>query len=270
MLRLGTPGDAVARWRRRAILRFGFLGALGLAATEIGALVAPFIRVNRIEGLGNPVAVGTKAQVLEQFSATNDRPILFTQGRFFLLHAPGGIVAAYFGYLGPTKDVPTLARAARALLTALPNATMLFMCDPAAASARWTEEVERLRGNAEFGGRIVFTGYLSPHEVSLHLQIADLALLPFLDPLDDRRSTVFAALAHGVPVVTSGDPAPEAFPAVIVPVGDADAFRDAALALATDPDRRAQLRGSARRWIASNARDELEAYRDAIAPLSLE
>ena len=95
MLRLGTPGDAVARWRRRAILRFGFLGALGLAATEIGALVAPFIRVNRIEGLGNPVAVGTKAQVLEQFSATNDRPILFTQGRFFLLHAPGGIVAAY-------------------------------------------------------------------------------------------------------------------------------------------------------------------------------
>src|SRR5207249_808655 len=49
MLRLGTPGDAVARWRRRAILRFGFLGALGLAATEIGSLVAPFIRVNRIE-----------------------------------------------------------------------------------------------------------------------------------------------------------------------------------------------------------------------------
>ena len=95
MLRLGTPSDAVARWRRRAILRFGFLGALGLAATEIGALLAPLFRVNRIEGLGNPVAVGTKAQVLEQFSATNDRPILFSQGRFFLLHAPGGIVAAY-------------------------------------------------------------------------------------------------------------------------------------------------------------------------------
>src|SRR5207245_486681 len=89
MLRLGTPGDTVARWRRRAILRFGFLGALGLAATEIGALVAPFIRVNRIEGLGNPVAVGTKAQVLEQFAATNDRPILFSQGRCLLLHRTG-------------------------------------------------------------------------------------------------------------------------------------------------------------------------------------
>ncbi len=95
MLRLGTPRETVVRWRRRAVLRAGFLGALGLAATELAALVAPFIRVNRIVGLGAPVAVGTRAQVLETFSATNDRPILFREGRFFLLHAPGGILAAY-------------------------------------------------------------------------------------------------------------------------------------------------------------------------------
>ena len=95
MLRLGTPTEAVRHWRRRAILRSGFLGAVGLAATEITALVAPFIRVNRIEGLGKPIAVGTKGQVLEVLSSTNDRPILFREGRFFLLHAPGGIIAAY-------------------------------------------------------------------------------------------------------------------------------------------------------------------------------
>ena len=95
MLRLGTPNDAVRRWRRRALLRFGFLGAAGLAATEVAVVVAPFIRVNRIEGLGKPVVVGTRAQILEIFSSTNDRPILFREGRFFLLHAPGGIIAAY-------------------------------------------------------------------------------------------------------------------------------------------------------------------------------
>jgi cytochrome b6-f complex iron-sulfur subunit len=95
MLRLGTPHETVARWRRRAILRFGFLAAVGLAVTELTTLVAPFIRVNRIEGLGAPVAVGTRRQVLELFAATNDRPILFREGRFFLLHAPGGIIAAY-------------------------------------------------------------------------------------------------------------------------------------------------------------------------------
>jgi len=95
MLRLGTPANVVSRWRRRAILRLGFLGALGLAATELGALVAPFIRVNRIEGLGVPVTVGTKSEILDRFAATNDRPILYREGRFFLLHAPGGIIAAY-------------------------------------------------------------------------------------------------------------------------------------------------------------------------------
>jgi cytochrome b6-f complex iron-sulfur subunit len=95
LLRLGTSATLVSRWRRRTILRTTFLAALGLAATEIATLVAPYIRVNRIEGLGNPVAVGTKAQVLELFAATNDRPILFREGRFFLLHAPGGIIAAY-------------------------------------------------------------------------------------------------------------------------------------------------------------------------------
>lgn len=41
MLRLGTSKDTVSGWRRRALLRFGFLGALGLAATETLALVAP-------------------------------------------------------------------------------------------------------------------------------------------------------------------------------------------------------------------------------------
>jgi cytochrome b6-f complex iron-sulfur subunit len=95
MLRLGTPQGAVARWRRRTILRFGFFGAVGLAAAEITASVPPFIRANRIEGLGKPVAVGTRAQLIETFSSTNDRPILFREGRFFLLHAPGGIIAAY-------------------------------------------------------------------------------------------------------------------------------------------------------------------------------
>ncbi len=95
MLRLGTSADLVSRWRRRALLRLSFIGALGLAVTEVGALVAPFIRVNRIEGLGLPVTVGTRRELLDRFAATNDRPILFREGRFFLLHAPGGIIAAY-------------------------------------------------------------------------------------------------------------------------------------------------------------------------------
>ena len=39
--------------------------------------------------------VGTAEEIFAQFAATADRPILFREGRFFLLHAPGGIIAAY-------------------------------------------------------------------------------------------------------------------------------------------------------------------------------
>jgi len=77
------------------MLRIAFASAVALSATELAAAVAPFLRVTRIVGLGAPVAVGTAGEILRQFATTNDRPILFREGRFFLLHAPGGIIAAY-------------------------------------------------------------------------------------------------------------------------------------------------------------------------------
>lgn len=88
-------GDLAARTKRRQLLRVGFVGAVSLAVAELAGAIAPFLRVNRVVGLGVPVVVGTKAEILERFASTNDRPILFTEGRFFLLHAPGGIIAAY-------------------------------------------------------------------------------------------------------------------------------------------------------------------------------
>ena len=73
----------------------GFAAAVALGVTELAAAVVPYIRVTRIIGLGAPVPIGTASDILKQFAATNDRPILFREGRFFLLHAPGGIIAAY-------------------------------------------------------------------------------------------------------------------------------------------------------------------------------
>lgn len=80
---------------RRQVLRVGFFGALSLAGAEIFGSVVPFMQVRKIVGLGVPVNVGPKSGVLAAFSETNDAPILFRQGHFFLIHAPGGIVAAY-------------------------------------------------------------------------------------------------------------------------------------------------------------------------------
>jgi cytochrome b6-f complex iron-sulfur subunit len=93
VIRLG--GAAGERIRRRQLLRVGFAAAVALSVTELAAAIAPYLRVTRVTGLGAPVAVGKASEILAQFAATNDRPILFREGRFFLLHAPGGIIAAY-------------------------------------------------------------------------------------------------------------------------------------------------------------------------------
>lgn len=86
----------VSRARRRQLLRLGFLGLAGLAATELAATFAPFFRVTRIAGLGAAVTIPyPRAEILARFAASNDEPILFSQWKFFLIHAPGGIVAAY-------------------------------------------------------------------------------------------------------------------------------------------------------------------------------
>ena len=93
MIRL--PSVTSARIQRRQILRVGFAAAVALGVTELVASLAPYLWVTRIIGLGAPVPVGTASDIMKQFAATNDRPILFREGRFFLLHAPGGIIAAY-------------------------------------------------------------------------------------------------------------------------------------------------------------------------------
>ncbi|MGH2377241.1 MAG: ubiquinol-cytochrome c reductase iron-sulfur subunit [Candidatus Limnocylindria bacterium] len=95
MIRIGAD-QGHRPLERRQLLRMGFLAIAGLAATELAVAFAPFFRVTRITGLGAPVRIPyPKAEILRRFAASDDDPILFTQGRFFLMHPPGGIVAAY-------------------------------------------------------------------------------------------------------------------------------------------------------------------------------
>jgi cytochrome b6-f complex iron-sulfur subunit len=90
-----TVQGLIGRIKRRHLFRLGFLAGTLLAVTEITALTVPFIKVNKILGLGAKIAVGSKASVLDTFKSTNDVPLLFLEGKFFLMHAPGGIIAAY-------------------------------------------------------------------------------------------------------------------------------------------------------------------------------
>ena len=95
--------------KRRQLLRIGFLTATLLAGAELTGILLPFIRVIKIEGLGAKIPAGRKADILAQFKNSKDTPILNTEGRFFLIHGPGAIAAAYRKCVHLGCAVPYLA-----------------------------------------------------------------------------------------------------------------------------------------------------------------
>src|SRR5258708_34745420 len=73
----------------------GFLGGTLLALTELTAILYPFLKPNKIVGLGAKIPIGTRDGLRAQSQASQATPILNTQRRFFLRHPQGGIIAAY-------------------------------------------------------------------------------------------------------------------------------------------------------------------------------
>ena len=90
-----VQGGMMSRVKRRQLLRIGFLTATLIGTAELLGVLPIFIRVIKIEGLGAKIPAGKKVDILAQFAKTKDEPILNTQGRFFLIHGPGAIAAAY-------------------------------------------------------------------------------------------------------------------------------------------------------------------------------
>lgn len=55
----------------------------------------------------------------------------------------------------------------------------------------------------EFAKRVHATGELDPHDVSRYLQACDLIVQPYPDGVTSRRTSIMAALCHGLPIVTT-------------------------------------------------------------------
>lgn len=118
---------------------------------------------------------------------------------------------------------------------------------------------------------VSWTGFLPPREVSAHLMEGDLCVLPYRDGASFRRGTFIAALAHGLPILTTEPTTP--IPQLrhgenvwLVPRRAPEALADAILRLAEDPALRSRLArgawelGRSFQW-GQIARDTQEVYR---------
>ena len=109
----------------------------------------------------------------------------------------GEPVVAHFGtYGGLLRD--GLLTSLRGVLQGDARPVLLLLGDGGPAFAD-----ELAAGDPVLRARIVAPGWQPAHDLSLHLQAADVAVQPYPDGASARRTTLMALLAHGVATVTS-------------------------------------------------------------------
>jgi glycosyltransferase involved in cell wall biosynthesis len=114
-----------------------------------------------------------------------------------------------------------------------------------------------LRGSIASEVRVVEPGRLPPDRLARKLATADLFLAPFVDGVSSRRTTVMAALQHGIAVVGTTGPLTDELLISgdfleLAPVDDLGAFVRAALRLASNSDERRSLGEAGRKSYEDN------------------
>lgn len=186
--------------------------------------------------------------------------------------APDDLVLAYFGFLNATKGGDTLIVAVGHLAKQGRPVRLLMIGGKVGASdptnrefARHVEGVIAREGVAD---RVVWTGFLPPEEVSAAFAVADMAVLPYSDGISFRRGSLMAALAHGMPIISTVPRAhlPELVPeenVILVPPDQPADLAEAVARVADHAGLRARLSEGARRLSRLFAWDRIA--RDSLA-----
>lgn len=154
----------------------------------------------------------------------------------------GALLVTIFGQGHHSQQWELVARTCRRLLSRHPGVEVLHL----GPRHTWLDGLFQ-------DVRVRSDGYLPADEVSRRLAAADLFLSPFADGVSTRRTTLMAALQHGLPVVGTRGEATDAVLSdanghalVLAPCDDEDAFIEAVMRLADDPSLRGTLAAGAR------------------------
>jgi glycosyltransferase involved in cell wall biosynthesis len=152
---------------------------------------------------------------------------------------PATRVVGHFGTYGPSIT-RTLAPALRDLLGQRPDVRVLLL---GSGGDGWRSALAA--GNAGWVDRVDAPGALPAPAIAESLRACDLVLQPYPDGASGRRTTLMAALANGVPVVTTvgalSEPVWNEGAVAVGPAGDSAHLTRHVLELLDSPDRRAAL-----------------------------
>lgn len=176
---------AVNRWMARLLLR---------------ASTRAYVSIRAWEDLLRPLAPPGLAFTVLPIPSTipfADHPENVRVTRDALTEGGKHPLFVHFGTYGE-MIAPMLEKALAALIERRPDARILLL------GRGGVEFAARMRArDPRFAGAFWTPGYLGPEALSYHLQAADVALQPYPDGADTRRTSLMACLANGVPTVTT-------------------------------------------------------------------
>lgn len=168
-------------------------------------------------------AIFTNDEDFHRLAPRSRRPYLIPIGSNIAVRPPAGydraawrarlgvqaheFLLAYFGFLNESKGGATLVRTLAELAQQGRPVRLLMVggqvgdSDP--TNVAYLAHVKELMGRLGVDKRVQWTGFAGEDEVSAHLLAADAALLPYRDGASYRRGSLMAALAHGLPVVST-------------------------------------------------------------------
>jgi glycosyltransferase involved in cell wall biosynthesis len=174
----------------------------------------------------------------------------------------------YFGFLNASKGGETLFRALSELLRRdLPAKLVMIggqVGDSDLTNRAYLERVKALGQELGVTDQVLWTGYIASEEVSASFAAADICVLPYRDGVSYRRGTLMAALAHGVPIISTEPRVPMDTLAhgqniFLVPADDPGATADAVERLSADTELCARLARGAQELAQSFTWDHIAA-----------
>ncbi len=116
----------------------------------------------------------------------------------------------YFGFLNESKGGETLFRSLAQLVDSGQRVRLLMIggrvgsSDP--ANIAYLQRMETLIEELGLTAHVFWTDYVDEQEVSASFWASDICVLPYRDGVSFRRGTLMAALAHGLPIVSTYPP----------------------------------------------------------------
>ena len=157
------------------------------------------------------------------------------------------LMVVYFGFITPLKGFDVLVRAIIKLKTKGWHGKLVILTALDTETQPYHREMIELIDTFGVRNDFVFQKkYYSKEEISMYLQSADLAVLPFVEGASERRSSLLAVLQNGLSAITTTGPnLPANFEhrlnMFLVSPGDSDAIAQAIFELSLDPDLRLSI-----------------------------